>query len=109
VQRIVRHVRDAGEEDNRHVLTHHGSGLEQAFQLGTQTIDARREDGLHRMRHLDRCRGLRKPIRARLAHQDTQFDKSPHALFEEERVALRPRDKKGPEGPSGWVGSEESP
>jgi hypothetical protein len=73
-QRVLRHLRDGGEEGHRHVLADHGSGLEQALQLRAQPIDARRQDGLDRRRHLDRRRRASEAVRARLPGEGAHLD-----------------------------------
>ena len=61
---------------------------------------------LHRGRDLDGQQGPRQPVAAALAAQGPGLDEDPHALFQEERVPLRPRDQhplerlEGPSTPS---------
>ena len=76
---------------------------------GPQAIDARGEDGLDRRRHLDARGGPVEPVRAGLADEGARLHERPHALLEEERVALRPRDEERRERRGRWVGAEEGP
>ena len=86
-------VRDGVQQGKRHVLPDDGGGLEQALVLGLQPVDARREDRLRRRRDLPRLRRLRHPIGPPLPDQHPGLHEGLHALFEEEGVALGPRDQ----------------
>src|SRR6185503_10391494 len=48
-----------------------------------------------------------EPVRAGLARERPRLDEGPHALLEEERVALRPRDEERREGRGRRVAAEE--
>jgi hypothetical protein len=52
VQHRLRHVRNGPQQGKGHIRAYHRGGLEQAFVLRRQSIDARREHHLHRGRHL---------------------------------------------------------
>ena len=60
---------------------------------GGQPVDARREDRLHRRRDLPRVRRLRHPIRPALPDEHLGLHEGPHALLQEEGVALGPLDQ----------------
>jgi hypothetical protein len=81
------------QEDERHVLADHRGRLEQALVLGRQTVDARRQHGLHRDRHLRARKGARQPVAAALARQDAALDQATNALLDEEGVALGASDQ----------------
>jgi hypothetical protein len=68
-------------------------GLEQRLVLRREPVDARRQDRLHRRRHVDGLRGLHESVRAALAQKRPIVDEAPHALLEEQGIALGPREK----------------
>ena len=75
--------------------------------LRRQPVDARRQDRLHRRRHVDGLRGLHEPVRAALAREHPVVHEAPHALLEEERVALGPREEEPLEGLEAGVAPEQ--
>ena len=58
-----------------------------------QPVDAGGQHRLHRRRHLNRRQRPRQPVGAALADQRPGLDERPHALLQEERIALRPLDQ----------------
>jgi hypothetical protein len=90
---VLRRVGNGEEQCHRHVLADDGGGLEQAFGLGGQSVDARGQDGLHGGGDLQLLDGLGKSVGARLAHERARLDKGPHALLKKQGIGLRPRDQ----------------
>jgi hypothetical protein len=88
-----------GEQERElHVLADDRGGLEQPLVLGGQAVDACREDRLDRRRHLDRRGVVRQPVGPPLTDQRLGLREGPHALLEEQRVALRPFNEGALEG-----------
>ena len=75
--------------------------------LRRQPVDARRQDRLHRRRHVDGLRSLHEPIRAALAREHPVVHEAPHALLEEEGVALGPREEEPLQGLEAGVAPEQ--
>jgi hypothetical protein len=107
-QRVRRGSGDAREHGHGDVGADHRSRLEQVFVLGRQPVDPRRQDRLHCRRHVDGLRGLHQPVRAALTRQHPVLYEAPHALFEEERVALGPRQEKPFQGLEADVAPEQA-
>ena len=91
---LLGRLRDRPKEGQGYVLADDGRGLEEPFVLGSKAVDPRREDRLHRGRHLNIRESLRQPVGAALAHQNAALDKRSHALLQEERVAFGPLDQR---------------
>ena len=81
------------EQRERHVLPNHRCRLQERLVAGGQPVDTGGQHGLHRGGDLDGRKGPRQPIRPALARQRLGLDKSSHALLQEKRIALRPRDQ----------------
>ena len=75
------------------VVTDDRRRLEPLLLMGRQPVDARGEEGVHARRDLDGVDGAGRAIRPRLADEELRLGQTPHALLEEERVALRARDQ----------------
>ena len=71
----------------------HGGALQEPLVLERQVVDPRREDRLHRGRHLDVGDRLGQPASAPRPDQHLLLDQRANALLEEERVALRAVDQ----------------
>jgi hypothetical protein len=67
--------------------------LQELLLVRWEAVDACRQHGLDRGRDLDAGQGLHETIRARGAGEGARFHEGADALFEEERVALRPLDQ----------------
>ena len=106
-QRVGGSSGDACEHGHWDVGADHRGGLEQRLVLWRQPVDARRQDRLHRRRHVDGVRGLHEPVRAALAHEHPVVDEAPHALLEEERIALGPREEEPLQGLEAGVAPEQ--
>ena len=81
--------RDIDADDRRH--------LQQVRLRGRQPIDPRGQHRLHRRRDLKRPGALRRVIVPALAPQDPGLDQRPHALLQEEGVAVGPLDQQARE------------
>ena len=69
VEHGLGHVRNGLEQGEGHVRANHGGGLEQAFLLRRQPVEARRQHGLHRRRDLNARQRLSQTIGPRRTHQ----------------------------------------
>jgi hypothetical protein len=67
--RLLRVLRDRCQKRVRHVLTGHGGRLQKLLLILGQTIDTRRQDRLHRCRHLQRLHRPREAVRCALTDQ----------------------------------------
>src|SRR5262249_44037839 len=88
-------VGDGRQKRKGHVLADDSGGLEQPLVLGGESVDPSREDRLDRGRYLYVGRRSDQPVRAGPAQQYPRLDERSDALFQEERVALRPLDQYG--------------
>ena len=68
-------------------------GRLQQLLLGRQPVDAGCQHGLHRRWDLNARHRLRQTIGSRRADQQAGFHQGADALFQEERIALRPRNQ----------------
>ena len=93
VQLILGVLGNRLEQRKRHVLPDHRRRLENGLVPRRQPVDTGGQHGLHCGRDLDRWQRLRQPVGTALAQQGPGLDKRPHALLQEERVALRARDQ----------------
>jgi hypothetical protein len=80
--------------------------LQEGLVLGQQPVDASGEHGLHGGRHVDIRQGPRQAVRPPRPEQCSCLNKLAHALFQEERIALRPRDQGRLERLESGVGPE---
>ena len=62
VQGLLRHVRNGSQQAPGHVRTNHGGGLEPAFLLRWQAVNACRQDGLDGRRYRHPLQRLGQPI-----------------------------------------------
>ncbi len=76
------------EQGQGYVLPHDGGGLKELLVLGVEAVDAGRENGVDRGRHLEARDGTGEPIRAALARERSRFEQGPDALLQEQWVAL---------------------
>src|SRR5262245_35908516 len=90
---VLWHVRDGLQEREWHVLPDDGGGLKEALVFGWQPVNPGSQDRLHRGGHLHADHRLCQPIRTVLANENVRLDQCPHALLQEERVALGPLDQ----------------
>jgi hypothetical protein len=93
------------QEGQRDLRADDGGGLQQALLLGWQTIDTGCQNGLHRGRYLHGRQGLRYVIRPGLPRQYPGLHQRPHALLQEERIALRAPDQELVQGPQARIAS----
>ena len=93
VQRLLGQLGNGLQQGQGHLGADHRSRLEQPLLLRRQSVDARRQDGLHRGRHLNGRQGLRQAIGPALADQHPRLHQGAHALLQEEGIALGARDQ----------------
>ena len=74
---------------------------------GSQPVDPRGEDRLHRGGHVDRVEGPGESIGPALPREGVRLDQRPHALLEEERIAAGPGDEDWLERLDGGVGAQQ--
>ena len=86
-QGLLRLLRDRRQERVRHVLADHRGRLQEPLLLRRQPVDPRRQDRLHRGRHLQRLHRPRQPVRSARTIQRPRLHQRPHRLLQEERVA----------------------
>src|SRR5580765_1572842 len=92
-EHVLRQVGDRVQEGQRHVGADDGGSLQEALGLGGQPVDACGEHGLHGGRHLDGVDLAREAKAAAIARERLGLDERPHALLEEERIALGAPDE----------------
>ena len=85
------------QQRERDIVADDRRRLQQVPLLGRQPIDPRRQHRLHRRRDLQRRGVLRHVILPAPASQDPGLDQCPHALLQEEGVALGPLDQQARE------------
>ncbi len=100
-QILIGTIGDAREERLRHVLADDRGRLQELLVFGLQAVDARGDDRVNRAGYLDPDRVLAEAIGAALADEDPGVDQRAHALFEEERIALRAFDQEAAHGRRG--------
>ena len=98
VQGVLGKLGDDLQQGQGHLSADDRRGLQQALLLGWQPVDAGGQHRLHRGRHLDGRECLRQAIGPPLAHQHVGLYQGPHALFQEEGVALGTLDQEPLEG-----------
>jgi hypothetical protein len=86
-QMVLRMLRDRREERVGHVLADHRGRLQEPLLLRRQPVDPRRQDHLHRGRHLQRLHRSRQPVRPTLSCQRPRLREGPHRLLQEKRIA----------------------
>ncbi len=69
-------------------LAEHRSVLEQAPLLRCETVQARRDQSVQRLRHLERLDFPRRPVDGALLHEQAAIEQHPHRLDRVERHAL---------------------
>ena len=81
VERRLREFGDGLEQGHGHLGANHGGGLEEAFLLGGQPVNAGRQDHLHGRGHVEGVERLRQPIRPRCPDQEARLHQRADALF----------------------------
>ena len=76
---------ESGEPGRRERLAEHGSVLEQAPLLGREAVEARRDQGVQRLRHLERADLADRPVDRTLSHEQAAVEQHPHRLDRVER------------------------
>ena len=92
-ERLLRHLGNGLEERQGHLRADDRGGLQELFLLRRQPVDARRQDRLHRGRHLDTRERPGQAIGPLVADQHLRFHQGAHALLQKEGVALRALDQ----------------
>jgi hypothetical protein len=87
---LVRHYHEEGQ---REVLPDDRGNLEEPPLLRRQTVDARGQDGLHRVGHVDRRQVARQLVLPPVTRQRTRLDQRPDALLDEERITVGALDQ----------------
>ena len=93
VLRVLGEIRDVAQHGEEHVLADDRRGLQHVLVLRGQPIDARRDQGLHRRGDLEAVHRSRRTVGATLPREEARLHEGPHALLEEERVAVRALDE----------------
>src|SRR5262249_46044923 len=84
---------DGLQEGEGHFGPDDRGGLEEAFLLGWQPVDARRQHRLHRRRHLQAGQRLPQGMAAAFAYQHLRLDERLHALLQEEGITFGTGDQ----------------
>ena len=92
-ERLLRHLGYGLEERQGHLRANDGGGLQELFLLRRQPVDARRQDRLHRGRHLDARQRPGQAIGPLRADQHLRFHQGAHALLQKEGIALGALDQ----------------
>src|SRR5438128_11460703 len=87
MQRLLGHLGNGVQQGEGDLGANDRGGLEQMLVLGWQSVDTRRQHGLHGGRHLNARQGLRQAVRPALAHQDLALQQGAHALLQEKGIA----------------------
>src|SRR5215470_10551496 len=103
MQGDVRVISGRLEQRKGHVLADYGRSLEQALILRQKAIDPRGEDRLRRRGNLQALRRSRQSMPAPLAGEHFRLNQRSHALLEEERIALCPRNQESLQRCQAWV------
>jgi hypothetical protein len=92
-KRRFRQLRHSLEEGQEHLRPQDRRRLEQVLLLRGHAVDASRQNRLHSRRHLNGRQRRRHAIGPRLAHQGPGLHQRPHALLQEEGIALGALDQ----------------
>ena len=95
------------QESERHVLADDGSSLEELLVPGSQPVDPRGKDRLHRGGHVDRVEAPGEAMGPARPREDVRLDQRPHALLKEERIATGASDEDWFERLNRGVGSQQ--
>ena len=98
VEPLVRGVSDGLEQRPGHLGANDRSGLEQAFVLRREPINARRQQRLHGGGHLPRVERLRQVVGATVPDQAPGLHQRAHTFFQKEGIALRAGDQQRRQG-----------
>src|SRR2546422_1993962 len=90
---LLRLLGDRLQQRERHVLADDRCRLEQALVSGSESVDARGKDGLRRAGELPVLERPREPIGPTFSAKGACLHQRPHALLEEEGIALRTRSE----------------
>ncbi len=83
---------ESREPGPRECLAEHGPVLEQAPLRGGEAVEARRDQGVQRLWHLERADFADRPVDRTLPHEQAAVEQHPHRLDRVERDALGPRE-----------------
>ena len=100
-------LRDGLEQRERHLVPDDRCRLEQPLVLGQEPIDPSCQDGLNGGRDLNRPERFHQAMGSAFADQGLGLHQGPHALLEEEGIALGPLDEKLLERLECAVGTQE--
>ena len=106
-QGVLGQIGDGRQQREGHILADDRGRLEQPLLLRREAVDAGRQDRLHGARHLDgrECPG--QLVATALADQHPGLHECPHALLEEEGIALGPLDEEALERAQVGAASEQ--
>ena len=93
VQFILGDLGNSLQQAKRHVLPEHRCRLQERLIRGAKPVYAGGDHGLDRRGDLDGRQGAGQLVGAAFTGEGSRLHKSPHALFQEERVALGLRDE----------------
>src|SRR5437016_1428497 len=85
---FIRQLGNLLKDGQRDVIAHDGGRLQETLVLRSEAIDARRQHGLDRRRHVERMDRLRQAIPSWLSDQEIRLHQRSDGLFEEERIAV---------------------
>ena len=85
---FIRQFGNLLKDGQRDVIAHDGGRLQETLVLRSEAIDARRQHGLDRRRHVERMDRLRQAIPSWLSDQEIRLHQRSDGLFEEERIAV---------------------
>ena len=104
---LLRLIGDGVEQDERDVLSDNGGRLQQLLLRRWEPVDPGGQDGLDRGRNMNSVEGVSEAIGPALSDKGLRFHEGPHALFQKERVAIRPLDEQGPQRGQLGVGAQQ--
>ena len=94
---VLRLLGDRLQQCERHILADHGRRLEQLLVFRSEAVDASGQDRLRRGRKLQGLDRAREPVGTAFPRESPRLDQGPHALLEEEGIALRTVDQESAE------------
>ena len=100
-------IGDGVEQNERDVLSDDSGRLQQLLLRRWEPVNPGGQDRLDRGRNLNIVECLGEAIGPALTHQGLRLYEGPHALFQKERVAIRPLDEQCPQRGQPGVGAEE--
>ena len=106
-QGVLGQIGDGRQQREGHILADDRGRLEQPLLLRREAVDAGRQNRLHGARHRDGRERPAELVAAALADQHPGLHECPHALLEEEGIALGPLDEEALERAQVGAASEQ--